>query len=208
MNDFIEGKMLMRNIQFPLDFQFKIFSPSNDFSVFDAQGNEIAYTRQKIFKIKESIQIFRSSRDKTELYSIKADRIIDFNAAYTVRDAYGATIGSIKRSGMKSLWKTSYALNDAAGNLLYTLHEANPWIAVVDGLVGEIPFVGMLTGFFLNPSYIIADVQGQEVYRLKKEASFFERRFSLNKLAEAHAEEDILVLNAAMLLMLLERGDG
>lgn len=198
----------MQNIRFPLDFRFKIFTPSNDFSVFDADGKEIAYTRQKIFKIKESVQIFRSSSDKTELYNVKADRIIDFNAVYTVRTADGTVVGKIQRHGMKSLWKTSYVLSDAEGRQLYTLHEANPWIAVMDGLLGEIPFVGALTGYFLNPSYTVQANDGREVYLLKKEPSFFERKFSLHKLAEAADNDDVLVLNAAMMLMLLERGDG
>ncbi|UOO76013.1 hypothetical protein LVJ85_08120 [Neisseria sp. Dent CA1/247] len=198
----------MQNLQFPLNFTFKIFTPSNDFTVFDAQGEEVAYTRQKIFKIKESIEIFRNGSRSERLYTIDADRIIDFNANYTVRDAAGRTIGSIKRSGMKSLWKTSYTLSDAAGSPRYTLHEENPWVAVLDGIVGEIPILGMLTGYFLNPTYTIATSDGCETYRLKKNASFFERKFSLEKTTQAPAEDDVLVLNAAMLLMLLERRDG
>ena len=199
---------MMQNLRFPLNFTFKIFTPSNDFTVFDAQGEEVAYTRQKIFKIKESIEIFRNGSRNERLYTIDADRIIDFNANYTVRDAAGRTVGSVKRSGMKSLWKTSYTLSDAAGSPRYTLHEANPWIAVADGILGEIPVLGMLTGYFLNPTYTIAAPDGREAYRLKKNASFFERKFSLEKTAQAPAEDDVLVLNAAMLLMLLERGDG
>ncbi|WP_107879616.1 LURP-one-related/scramblase family protein [Neisseria animaloris] len=198
----------MQNLQFPLNFTFKIFTPSNDFTVFDAQGREVAYTRQKIFKIKESIEIFRDGSRNERLYTIDADRIIDFNANYTVRDAAGRIIGSIKRSGMKSLWKTSYTLSDAAGSPRYTLHEENPWVAVLDGIVGEIPILGMLTGYFLNPTYTIATPDGHETYLLKKNASFFERKFSLEKTAQAPAEDDVLVLNAAMLLMLLERRDG
>lgn len=198
----------MNNIQFPLNFTFKIFTPSNDFSVFDANNQEIAYTRQKIFKIKESVQIFRSSRDKTELFTIKADRIIDFNASYTIADAQGRILGQIKRHGMKSLWKTSYTLTDANGNTRYTLHEANPWIAVFNGVAEQIPVVGALSGYFLNPSYIVADTANHEIYRLKKHASFFERKFSLSKVGTADEQSDQLVLNACMLLMLLERNDG
>ena len=198
----------MQNIRFPLDFRFKIFTPSNDFSVFDAEGNEIAYTRQKIFKIKEAVQIFRSSSDKTELYRIDADRIIDFNAVYTVRTAAGEEVGKIQRQGMKSLWKTNYVLSRSDGRTAYTLNEANPWIAVANGLIGQIPFLGAFTGYFLNPSYTIQSPDGREVYLLKKEPSFFERKFSLHKLAEAADNDDVLVLGASMMLMLLERGDG
>lgn len=198
----------MQKLTFPLRFTFKILTPSNDFSVFDADGNEVAYTRQRIFKIKEKIDIFQSARDNTLLYTIQADRIIDFGANYAVRDADGNKLGHIKRNGMKSLWKTSYTINDAARQPVYGMHEANPWTAVLDGLVGEIPVLGLLTGYFLNPSYIISTPDGQEIFRLKKEASFLERKFSLYKTGEADPQQDILALNAAMMLMLLERKDG
>ena len=64
---------MMQNLRFPLNFTFKIFTPSNDFTVFDAQGEEVAYTRQKIFKIKESIEIFRNGSRNETLYTIDAD---------------------------------------------------------------------------------------------------------------------------------------
>lgn len=100
---FFRQPRIMQNIQFPLDFKFKIFTPSNDFSVFDAQGKEIAYTRQKIFKIKEGIEIFRDDTRKERLYQINADRIIDFNAAYTITAENGSKLGSIRRAGVRSL---------------------------------------------------------------------------------------------------------
>ena len=58
-------------------FHFKIFTPSNDFSMVDARGREVAYTRQKIFKLKEAVEIFSDTTRRTRLYRIQADRIID-----------------------------------------------------------------------------------------------------------------------------------
>ncbi|XXQ68547.1 hypothetical protein ACKLNO_01380 [Neisseriaceae bacterium B1] len=196
----------MQNIQFPLDFKFKIFTPSNDFSVFDAQGNEIAYTRQKIFKIKEGIEIFRNDTRKERLYQINADRIIDFNAAYTITAENGEKLGSVRRAGMRSLWRTHYQIFDANGTHIYDIREANPWIAVVDGLLGEVPILGMFTGYFLNPSYLITNLQDEEMFELKKKPSFMERRFSLEK--QGQSEHDELVTLSCMMLMLLERSDG
>lgn len=198
----------MLPLDFPLSFTFKILTPSNDFSVLDAQGRTVAYTRQKIFKIKEAVEIFRDSSRKELLYTIRADRIIDFNAVYTVADAAGNIIGKIRRSGMKSLWKTSFTLLDADGQTRYTLQESNPWIAVADGLIGEIPLLGLLSGYFLNPSYTVRTPEGREAFRLRKQPSFFERKFRLDKTGEAPEADGILVLHAAMMLMLLERGDG
>ena len=104
----------MNNLNYPLHFLFKIFTPSNDFTVTDNGGQEIAYTRQKIFRIKEAVEVYGNSRREQVRYTLKADRIIDFNAVYTLRDAAGQTIGKLKREGMRSLWRTSYTLLDAA----------------------------------------------------------------------------------------------
>lgn len=196
----------MHHLHFPLDFKFKIFTPSNDFSVFDANGKEVAYTRQKIFKLKEGIEIFQDASRRQRLYQIHADRILDFNANYRISAEDGRRLGSVRRKGMRSLWRTHYQVYDAAGQFLYDIRETNPWIAVADGLVGEIPVLGWLTGYFLNPSYSITDAGGQEAYLLKKTPSFMERRFSLEKLGSAPHDE--LVTLSTMMLMLLERRDG
>lgn len=196
----------MNNLHFPLDFQFKIFTPSNDFSVMNAQGKEIAYTRQKIFKIKEGIEIFTDSSRDQRLYQINADRIIDFNACYRIRAENGTELGSVRRAGMRSLWRTHYEIFDADNVKLFDLKEANPWVAVADGLVGEIPILGWFAGYFFNPTYLISDTAGNTEYALKKTPSFMERRFNLSK--SGHAAHDELVTLSCMMLMLLERNDG
>lgn len=196
----------MQNLQFPLDFKFKILTPSNDFSAFDARGQEVAYTRQKIFKLKEGVEIFQNASRKQRLYQINADRLLDFNANYRITDESGQLLGSVRRKGMRSLWRTHYQVYDAQGQFLYDIRETNPWIAVADGLVGEVPVLGWLTGYFLNPSYSITDAEGQEAYLLKKTPSFMERRFSLEKRSQAPHDE--LVTLSTMMLMLLERSDG
>lgn len=45
-------------MQFLLNFTFKITSIANDFRVNDATGAEVAFVRQKLFKLKEEIQVF------------------------------------------------------------------------------------------------------------------------------------------------------
>lgn len=198
----------MNNLNYPLHFLFKIFTPSNDFTVTDNSGQEIAYTRQKIFRIKEAVEVYGNSRREQVRYTLKADRIIDFNAVYTLRDAAGQTIGKLKREGMRSLWRTSYTLLDAAERPAFTIKEANPWVALADGTLSEIPIIGMFTGYFLNPTYLVTDTQGREAFRLRKEMSLMERKFSLNKTGQATPEQETLVVLGLMMLLLQERGDG
>ena len=63
------------------------------------------------------------------------------------------------------------------------IHEENGWIKVMDALLGELPLVGMFTGYFFNPSYIVARLDNTPVARLKKQPAFFEGAFGLAKLA-------------------------
>lgn len=196
----------MMPIQFPLDFKFKILTPSNDFSVFDANGNEIAYTRQKIFKIKEGVEIFSNSNRQQRLYQIHADRIIDFNACYQISNEQGEHLGSVRRAGMRSLWQTHYEIFDANNQKQYDIREQNPWIAVADSLLGQIPILGLFTGYLMNPSYGITDTANHQAYLLSKTPSLMERRFSLSK--SGHDKHDELVTLSCMMLMLMERHDG
>lgn len=197
----------MKSLHYPLDFHFKIFTPSNDFTVNDADGNTIAYTRQKMFKLKEAIEVFRNEKRQERLYTIQADRILDFNAAYLLHNEAGEVLGSVRRKGMRSLWRTHYQVYNAQNELIFDIQEANPWIAVLDGLVGEIPVVGLFTGYFFNPSYRFTTPEGDEHYRLEKRPSLVERRFRLApSISQPKAAE--LSLLGAMVLMLFERGDG
>ncbi|KPN71278.1 hypothetical protein [Neisseria sp. 83E34] len=199
----------MQNLNYPLNFLFKIFTPSNDFTVTDNNGQEVAYTRQKIFRIKEAVEVYENSRREKVRYTLKADRIIDFNAVYSLRDEQtGTLVGKLKREGVRSLWRTSYLFLDADGNTVFTVKEENPWIAVADGVLSEIPIIGMLSGLLLNPTYNVTDTQGKKVFVLQKTASFMERKFSLQKTGDATPEQETLVVLGLMMLMLQSRGNG
>ncbi|MDO4641045.1 MAG: hypothetical protein Q4A84_04985 [Neisseria sp.] len=199
----------MQNLHYPLHFLFKIFTPSNDFIVSDADGREIAYTRQKIFRIKEAVDVYENSRREKIRYTFKADRIIDFNAEYTLRDEQnGHIIGKLKREGLRSFWRTSYILKNAEGEAVLTIREKNPWIAFLDAIIADVPVINLFSGLFLNPSYGVADRQGREIFCLKKTPSWMERKFQLEKHAETTPEEETLVVLGLMMLMLQARKNG
>ena len=43
----------MKNLNYPLDFKFKITTLASDFNITDRDGKHIAYVRQKMFKLKK-----------------------------------------------------------------------------------------------------------------------------------------------------------
>ncbi|MFK7973224.1 MAG: hypothetical protein AB8F95_22840 [Bacteroidia bacterium] len=198
----------MQNINFPLKFVFNVTSLANDFTATDVNGETVGYVRQKMFKLKEDINIYSDKTRENIEYTIKADRWLDFSASYTFRDKDGTELGKIGRKGWASLWKAHYEIFDQNQELQYTVREENAWVKVLDGLLGEIPILGMFMGYIFNPSYIVTDNQGQTIVRLKKEPSMLGRRFQVDKVGALDNDDDDRILLGLMMMILLERRRG
>ncbi len=198
----------MNNLSFPLKFVFKISSFSNDFTATDASGKTVAYVKQKMFKLKEAISIYEDESKTKVNFKINADKWIDFSTAYSFTDAEGKELGKVARKGWASIWKAKYELIDQDQKLQYHIREENAWVKVIDSLMGEIPVLGMFTGYLFNPSYIVTDMNGNNVARLKKEASFFGRKFEVNKLTDIDTDDEQRILLGLMMMILLERRRG
>jgi len=195
-------------MNFPVDLTFKKLALASQIYVRDASGNLIGYVKQKLLKLKEDINVFSDDAQTAVIYNIKADRVLDFSARYTFRDGTGNVIGSIKRKGMRSIWKANYEIADANDRHIMTIHEENGWIKVADSLVGELPLIGMFTGYFFNPAYILSRVDGAPLARLAKQPAFLEGKFQITPQAELSPAEEVQVLLSFLTMTLLERARG
>ena len=201
--------MILKNLNYPLDFKFKITTLASDFNITDRNGNYVAYVRQKMFRLKEDVIVFSDESRTKELFNIKANQWIDFNASYMMTDLLtGKKFGSLARKGVRSLWKARYDIIDEKDKPIYQINEDNGWIKVFDSFLGEIPILGMLTGYFLNPSYTVKDNAGKEYFRLKKMPSLVGRRFQLERLIDIDDEDESLVVLSFLMMVLLERARG
>jgi len=197
----------MQNLTYPLHFQFKVTTLSSDFTITDNVGNSVGYVRQKLFKLREEVQIFENESRENQLFTIKANQWLDFNASYSVSDRSGNFLGQIARRGMRSFWKATYDIINETNTSKYKVQEKNPWIKMMDGLIDEIPLIGMFSGYFLNPTYTVTDQNGREIFLLKKQPSFWGRKFQLEKTGDPDNDETLVILSL-MMMILLERERG
>lgn len=201
--------MILRNLNYPLDFKFKITTLASDFNITDRTGNPVAYVRQKMFRLKEDVVIYENDSRTKELFRIKANQWIDFNASYSFTDLSNNTgFGRLGRKGMRSFWKATYIIFDKNNEPRFQITEDNGWTKFFDGMVGEIPIIGMFTGYFLNPSYTVKDNSGKTYFRLKKMPSLIGRRFQLDRLIDIDDEDESLVVLSFLMMVLLERARG
>lgn len=195
-------------MNYPIELSFKLLAIASQIYIRDSSGQLIGYVKQKLFKLKEDINIFADEGQTQHRYNIKADRVLDFSAKYNFTDSAGRPLGAIKRKGMRSLWKANYEIFDTASNQVMMINEENGWVKVVDSLIGELPVVGMFTGYFFNPSYIISRIDGTPVARLQKQPAFFEGKFQLSALGQMTEDDEARVLLSALAMTLLERSRG
>lgn len=193
----------MNNLNYPLKLTFKIITFTNELSIVDSLGHILAYTRQKIFALKEDISVFADNTQTNLIYKIKADRILDWNARYTFTDATGRLVGAMKRDGLKSIFKARYAIFDENNNLDLEIQEENAWITFFDSL-----FDSIIISYFFNPTYIVKRPNGTIVAKMKKERSLFERGFSIIKISDFEDGEETRLLLAQILVSIIERSRG
>jgi uncharacterized protein YxjI len=196
-------------MEFPLTLRFKVLALAPQIYVTDAAGALQLYVKQKLFKLKEAVHVFSDEAQTHEVATIKADRILDWSANYGFIDADGQTLlGGVGRKGFRSLWRAAYEIFDSERNPVATIREANAWVKVLDGFISELPVIGIFSGYFLHPKYVVMANDGTPLLELQKKAAFLEGRFEIRQLAPQSEEETRRNVLALLMLVLLERKRG
>jgi hypothetical protein len=199
----------LQGLQYPLSLRFKLLALASQATVTDATGRTVLYTRQKLLKFREHVEIWTDASQATRLADIKANKVIDWSARYNATDASGVPIGSVGRRGWKSLWRAHYEVFNPGDQIPdFSIREENPGAKILDSVLGQIPIVGMFTGFFCHPSYLAARSDNRPAMRLTKQAAFFEGRFTIEKLGDLTPREELNLFLSFLMLILLERSRG
>lgn len=199
----------LKGIQYPLTLSFKVLALASQATVTDATGRTILYTKQKMFKFREHVEIWTDKTQGTRLAEIKANKVIDWSARYFSTDADGGEIGSVGRRGWRSIWKAHYeTFNPGDSNADFSIQEENVWTKVADSFFSEIPIVGMFSGYLFHPSFLATRADGIPAMRMTKQPAFWEGRFQIDKLGEMTPREELNLFLSFMMLVLLERKRG
>lgn len=199
----------LQGLQYPLTLSFKILAFASQATVTDATGRTVLFTKQKLLKFKEHVEIWTDKSQGTRLADIKANKVIDWSARYFFTDAQGSSIGSVGRRGWRSIWKAHYEVFNPGDNSTdFSIHEGNAWTKVLDSIFGEIPILGMFSGYFFHPSYVASRSDGTPAMRLTKQPAFWEGRFQIEKLSALTPREELNLFLSFLMLILLERKRG
>ncbi len=192
-------------MNFPLTFRFKLFALAPQIFVADAAGTQIFYIKQKLFKLRDAINVFSDQNQTQQVAAINADRMIDFSAKFNITNNEGQLLGSIGRKGFKSMFRAHYDLSDHTGQIVGSIKEESVFARIMDSLIAEIPVVGVLSIYIFQPKYLLTDNAGTPIMRLKKVPSWVDRRFEMEKLGNVSDYEEYRNVLAFLMMVLLER---
>ncbi len=194
-------------MDYPLSMTFKLLALAPQIYIRDANGQLKLYVKQQMFKLKEAVTVYEDDGQKNAMYTMKADRILDFGATYMLADTAGNSLGSVKRRGARSIWKATFDIYEGETHAL-TIEEENPWMRVLQAVLGQIPIVGMVANYLINPTYLVKRVNGTLLLKVKKLPAFFEGKFSISREAEFEANEEPRVVLSVLMMSLLEKSRG
>jgi hypothetical protein len=173
----------------------------------DKNTQDLFYIQEELATFKDVAHIYSDQTKEKKLYTIKADSIVELIATYAIYDGTSnELLGSVKQEGVKSLLKASFSFIDTTNKTIFVLKEGNPWIKFFDAVIAQIPIINIFTGYFLNPEYVVYNLQNTPVFKIKKMPSFFESQFMIESLDETISEQDEkYVVLGLLMIILIER---
>jgi uncharacterized protein YxjI len=110
----------------------QVFALAGTFRFFDPGGNQVMFSQQKMFKLREDIRVYADEAKTQEVLSIKARQIVDFSAAYDVVDtAMNQKVGALRRKGWSSILRDEWEVLDANDQVIGKLFEDSMGLALL-----------------------------------------------------------------------------
>jgi uncharacterized protein YxjI len=172
---------------------FKVLGAS--FHIVDEAGDLCFFVKQKAFKLKEDIRVYRDESLADELLLIQARKVIDFSAEYDVVDSHsGIRLGALKRKGFKSMLKDEWLIYDAENIEIGKICEDSMLMALLRRF---------LTG--LIPQTFEGTIGGVDVFTFKQKFNPFVQRIVLDfSMDTANVLDRRMGIAAAVLLSAIE----
>ena len=106
-------------------------------------GQLIAFAKQKRMAFKESFTLFADESAGRPVLTITADRRIDVRSAMTVRDPAGEVVGTLRKRGAASLFRSTWEMDQANGPLVL-VQERSLLIALLRRVSELVPYLNAL----------------------------------------------------------------
>lgn len=175
----------------------KILAMAQQYYVEDQQGNQIGYSKQAMFKLKEDIRVFASEQMVQELFRIQQTNWSDAWGQFAIVDsASGVPVGHVRRKALASMVRSEWEMYNATGQLVGGIYEKT-------GRALARRFVPMGA---LIPSKLEVTLQGQTVATIDQQFKVIGDLWDIHAQAFPPTADRRVLLASAILMGMIERG--
>jgi len=187
-------------MQYPLELRYKNTELAPQVSITDATGKIVLIMNHLPTESSSEVLVYSDPERSAPRYTISPDWILDFSAQYHFSDHDGELLGSVRREGERSLWRTRFEImNGGPPNL--EIREENSIAKFMDAIMGEIPLVGAVIPRLV---YLVRSEDGETLVRIEKQPKLFESIFKIEKQTEIDSSEETRVLLSLLILVLTD----
>jgi len=187
-------------MQYPLELRYKTTELKPQISVTDATGKMVLTMNHTPSETGSEVLVYGDLERSAPSYTISPDWILDFSAQYHFSDDAGQLLGSVRREGERSLWRTRFEImNGEPPNL--EIREENSFAKFMDAIMGEIPLLGAVIPRLV---YLVRSEDGETLVRIEKQPRLFENIFKIKKQGEMDGPEETRVLLSLLIMFLTE----
>ena len=164
-----QAGMLPPNLMAP---QFLVVRPwlslmGRKFWVYGPGNALVAFVKHPLLKLRPEFTIFADESETVPFLHVKARTVIGFNICHDCFDPQsGARVGSLRRQGLKSMFKDTWDLLDANDQVVGLMTEDSM------SLVRRI--------FPIIPGKWHVELGGQVVAKINQQFTFFSKKFDLD----------------------------
>ncbi len=187
-------------MQFPLELRYKTTELEPQITVTDATGEMVLIMNHAPSETGSEVLVYGDLERSAPSYTISPDWILDFSAQYHFSDNAGKLLGSVRREGERSLWRTRFEImNGEPPNL--EIREENSFAKFMDAIMGEIPLLGAVIPRLV---YLVRSEDGDTLLRIEKQPRLFENIFKIERQVEMDGPEETRVLLSLLIMFLTE----
>jgi uncharacterized protein YxjI len=157
-----------------------------------SEGDPVCFVEQRRFKLKEELTAFTDASRGEVVFRIKARKVWDPRGEYDVRDGEGSLLGALRKRFGRSLLRSTWEIDDPAGEPLGWAQERSAAVAIarrIKGFLGLIPLVGWVFDLLPVPYHFLFHRGESEVGELRRIIGIRDR-YSLDLSGDAEREID------------------
>lgn len=176
---------------------FKIFGAG--FHIYHADGTLAGYCKQKAFRLREDLRVYKDEAQTQELLRIHTERIIDVSATYQVLLPSGEPIGAFRQHGIRGAFlRDKWDALSPSGEKIGTIDEESAWKAMLRRLHEA-------SAMLLPQKYIVTDTQGRPVAIYRTHFNPLVHKISVAILKDNDDQfDDLFLLAGGILLAAIE----